>query len=133
MIELAVKTVITAAGISPARKHDIGLLLKQVEPASLRREFSEMIRVSGVSTEEISAWHVKANYANDVERQWADAEAQVTGMVQLAHNMAALARDAFTDAGGSHLLCQEIDEALDVLRREAPQLTGAEIVSSITG
>ena len=128
VIELAVKTVITVAGISPAHRHDIGELLKQVESASLHRELSEIIRAASVSIEEMSAWHVKANYANDVEQQWADAGVQLPGMVQLAHDMAVHARDAFTAAGGSHLLCQEIDEALAVLRREAPPLTGAEIV-----
>ena len=128
VIELAVKTVITVAGISPAHRHDIGELLKQVEPASLRHDLSEIIRASSVNTEEMSAWHVKANYANDVEQQWVDAEAQLPGMVQLAHDMAVHASDAFTAVGGSHLLCQEVDEALAVLRREAPPLTGAEVV-----
>ena len=127
-IEVAIKTVIVTSGISPARKHDIGELLEQVEPASLRHDLSEIIRASSVNTEEMSAWHVKANYANDVEQQWADAEVQLPGMVQLAHDMAVHARDAFTAVGGSHLLCQEVDEALAVLRREAPPLTGAEIV-----
>ena len=128
VIELAVKTVITVAGISPAHRHDIGELLKQVESASLHRELSEIIRAASVSIEEMSAWHAKANYANDIEQQWADAGVQLPGMVQLAHDMAVHARGAFTAAGGSHLLCQEIDEALAVLRREAPPLTGAEIV-----
>ena len=127
-IEVAIKTVIVTSGISPARKHDIGELLEQVEPASLRHDLSEIIRASSVNTEEMSAWHVKANYANDVEQQWVDAEVQLPGMVQLAHDMAVHARDAFTAVGGSHLLCQEVDEALVVLRREAPPLTGAEIV-----
>ena len=111
-----------------AHRHDIGALLKQVESASPHRELSEIIRAASVSIEEMSAWHVKANYANDVEQQWADAGVQLPGMVQLAHDMAVHARGAFTAAGGSHLLCQEIDEALAVLRREAPPLTGAEIV-----
>ena len=128
VIELAAKTVITAAGISPAHKHDIAELLKQVEPVSLRRQFSELIRASGVSAEEVSSWHVKANYANDVEQQWADAEEQVSGMVQLAHDTSAFARDAFANAGGSRQLGEEINEALTVLRQEAPPLTGAEIV-----
>ena len=127
-IEVAIKTVIVTSGISPARKHDIGELLEQVEPASLRHGLSEIIRASSVNAEEMSAWHVKANYANDVEQQWADAEVQLPGMVQLAHDMAVRARDAFAAVGGSHLLCQEVDEALAVLRREAPPLTGAEIV-----
>lgn len=63
-----------------------------------------------------------------MEQQWADAEEQVPGMVQLAHDAAAFARDAFTNAGGSRQLCEEINEALTVLRQEAPPLTGSEIV-----
>ncbi len=126
--EVAVKTVIALGGISPIRTHDIKDLLGQVRPRSMRQEMAAIVESCGVGPEAVSAWPVKATYANDVEVQWIDAEAQMPGMVQLAHDLAACANRAFAAAGGDAVVSRRVRSALSDLRQEAPEFTGAEIM-----
>ena len=130
--EVAVKTVIALGGTSPARTHDIEDLLAQVrsrpmrqELATIVEEMAAIVESCGVGPEAISAWHVKATYANDVEAQWVDAQAQMPKMVQLAHDLAVRADRAFEAAGGDPAVSRRVKSALADLRRAAPWFTRA--------
>lgn len=91
-------------------------------------EDSDIDRSSSVPAA-ASAWHVAAGYSNDIDRKWADAQAQAAGMVQLAHDCSACAGRAFRRAAGGARpdLSKTVDDALALLRRDGPRLTGVEI------
>ena len=131
VVVAAVKTVIALGGASPAKTHNLAELIRQVEPSERRAQVASLVRASSVPMDSISAWHVKANYANDVETQWADAADQLAGMVQLAHDMAVHADSAFTAAGGDPILSRSAGVALAVLRQDAPAFIGTRIDRSV--
>lgn len=127
VVEAAVKTVIALGGVSPPKTHNLAELLAQIEPPEQRAQVVGLLQVSSVPVDSISAWHVKADYANDVETQWADAADQLAAMVQLAHDTAVHANRAFTTADGDPILTRSVNVALKVLRRDAPLFTGVHI------
>ena len=127
VVEASVKTLIALGGASPAKTHNMAELVDQIEPPERRAQVASRLRGSSVPMNAISAWHVKANYANDVETQWADAADQLAGMVQLAHDMAVDADRAFTAAGGDPALSRSVGVALGVLQRDAPTFTGTQV------
>ena len=127
VVEAAVKTLIALGGASPAKTHNLAELVGQIEPPERRAQVVGHLRGSSVPMNAISAWHVKANYANDVETQWSDAADQLAGMVQLAHDMAVQADQAFTTAGGDPTLSRSVGVALGVLQRDALTFTGTQI------
>lgn len=127
--EVAIKTLIALGG-APARKsHNLAKLVARVEPRPVRAEIAEIIQSSSVPVSAASVWHVAAGYSNGIDKKWIDAEAQAAGMVQLAHDCSVCARRAFTRAagGGWADLVKAVDDALAMLRQDAPQLTGVEI------
>lgn len=130
--EVAVKALIALGGVSSPKIHDLAELAALVEPRSVRAEIAEIVRSSSVPVAAASAWHVAAGYSNDIDRKWADAEAQAAGMVQLAHDCSVCAGRAFRRAvGGARPdLSKTVDDALALLRRDGPRLTGVEIASS---
>lgn len=95
------------------------------EMAAIVEEMAAIVESCGVGPEAISAWHVKATYANDVEAQWVGAQAQMSEMVQLAHDLAAWADRAFEAAGGDPAVSRRVKSTLADLRRAAPWFTGA--------
>ena len=127
VIEAAVKTVIALGGVSPIKTHDLAELVEQIEPPEQRAQVVGLLQASPVPVDSISAWHVKSNYANDVETQWADAANQLASLVQLAHDMAVHADRAFTAADGDPVLSRSAGVALRVLQRDAPAFTGRKI------
>lgn len=127
VIEAAVKTLIALGGASPAKTHNLAELVDQIELPERRAQVASRLRGSSVPMNAISAWHVKANYANDVETQWADAADQLAGMMQLAHDMVIQADQAFTTADGDLALSRSVEVALGVLQRDAPTFTGTQI------
>ena len=129
VIEAAVKTVIALGGVSPTKTHNLAELVDQIEPPAQRAQVVGLLQASSLPMNSILAWHVKSNYANDVETQWTDAADQLAAMVQLAHDMAIHADRAFTAAGGDPVLSQSVGVALGVLQRDAPAFTGRQIDS----
>lgn len=122
--EVAIKTVIALGGVSPTKIHDFEDLIGQIRPRSMRQEMAAIVESCGVGLEAISTWHAKANYANNVEDQWVDARAQMPGMVQLAHDLATRAEQAFAAAGGDPAVSCRVKSAVADLHREAPEFTG---------
>ena len=108
---------------------DLAVVLNDFEPGSVRAEIAGIVRSSSVPVAAASAWHVAAGYSNDIDRKWADAEAQAAGMVQLAHDCSACAERAFRRTVGVARpdLSKTVNDALALLRRDAPRLTGVEI------
>lgn len=131
VVEASVKTVIALGGVSPIKTHNLEELLAQIEPPKQRAQVVGLLQASSVPVDSISTWHVKANYANDVETQWADAADQLAAIVQLAHDMAVHADQAFTAVGGDPILSRSVGIALGVLRRDAPDFTGSQIDQTI--
>ena len=127
--EVAVKALIALGGASPPKIHDLDELVALAEPGSVRAEIAGIVRSSSVPVAAASAWPVAAGHSNDIDRKWADAEAQAAGMVQLAHDCSACAERAFRRAVGVTRpdLSKTVNDALALLRRDAPRLTGAEI------
>ena len=127
--EVAIKTLIALGG-APARKsHNLVKLVARVEPRPVRAEIAGIVQSSSVPVAAASAWPVAAGYSNGIDWKWIDAEAQAAGMVQLAHDCSVCARRAFIRAagGGWADLVKAVDDALAMLRQDAPQLTGVEI------
>ena len=127
VIEAAVKTVVALGGVSPTKTHNLAELVDQVGPPERRAQVVSLVRASSLPMDSISAWHVKSNYANDVEKQWSDAADQLAAMVQLAHDMAVHADRVFTAADSDLILSRSVDMALRVLRRDAPTFTGTQV------
>ena len=99
-IEISVKTVIALHGVSPPHTHDLEVLIKQIPSKPHQAQIAAVLTESGLTLKQISAWHVKANYANDLSTQWEDAKTQMPGMIQAAHAMAIYANTVHTAAGG---------------------------------
>ena len=99
-IEMSIKTVIALHGVSPSHTHDLEALIKQIPSEPHQAQITAILTEAGVATELMSTWHVKANYANDLETQWKDAQTQMPSMIRAAHAMAVYADKAHTTAGG---------------------------------
>lgn len=127
VVEAAVKTVIALGGVSPTKTHNLVELVDQIEPPEQRAQVVGLLQAASVPVDSISAWHVKSNYANDVETQWADAADQLAATVQLAHDTAVHANRAFTAADGDPVLSRSVGVALGVLQRDAPTFTGTSV------
>ncbi len=69
-----------------------------------------------MTTREISLWHTKSNYGNHLEKQWAEAEEQKTGLVNLAEACALLASEAHRTAGGDLRQSNRLQAVLDKIR-----------------
>lgn len=127
VIEAAVKTVIALGGVSPTKTHDLAELVDHIEPPERHAQVIGLVRASSLPMNSISSWQVEANYAHDVETQWADAADQLAELVKLAHDTAAQADRAFITAGGDSTLSRSVGVALRVLRRDAPGFIGSKI------
>lgn len=127
--EVAVKTLVALGGVPSLKSHNLAKLVARVEPRPVRAEIAGIVQSSSVPVDAASAWHVAAGYSNGIDQKWIDAEAQAAGMVQLAHDCSVCAERAFTLAagGGWADFVKTVDDALALLRRDAPQLTGVEI------
>ena len=99
-IELAVKTVIALSGFPPSRTHNLRVLLGEVRSEAWRRELTEIVGASGLVVKDVLAWHALSAYTTDEGKQWRKAEADLTAMVQLAHDAALYADGVFMAEGG---------------------------------
>lgn len=124
-IENALKTLVALEGTSPLKVHDINGLLAQMRDRRLAEGVRRSVASAGLTAEGITKWHAKSNYADDVEVQWVEAEADKTAMVNLAGACAAAAANAYRAAGGDPRLLQLLQKALDRIRRDGPDALGA--------
>ncbi len=126
-IEMSIKTVIAVHGVSPARTHDLEALIKQIPSKPHRDQITTVLVKSGVALELMSAWHVKANYANDLSAQWEDAKAQMPSMIRAAHAMAVYADTVHTAAGGQSSAPGVLTFWLNELKLKAAEGFGVDI------
>ena len=126
-IEISVKTVIALHGVSPPHTHDLEVLIKQIPSKPHQAQIAAVLTESGLTLKQISAWHVKANYANDLSTQWEDAKTQMPGMIQAAHAMAIYADTAHTTAGGQSAAPGVLSFWLDELKLQTAKGFGIDI------
>ena len=115
-IETSLKVLVALEGTSPEKVHDIATLLDQLQDHRLARALRQAVDTAGLTTLEISRWHVKSNYGNYLEMQWAEAEAQKTGLVNLAGACALLATEAFRAASGDSRQSNKLQAMIDDIR-----------------
>ena len=125
-IEASIKVLVSLEGTPPEKVHDIADLLDQLQDRRLVRNLRQAVDAAGLTTGEISRWHVKSNYGNYLEMQWAEAEAQKTGMVNLAGACALLAAEAFRAAGGHSRQLNRLQAVLDNIRAIAYESLGTD-------
>ena len=125
-IETSIKVLVALEGTSPEKVHDISNLLDQLQDLRLARALRQAVATAGLTTLEISQWHTKSNYGNHLEKQWAEAEAQKTGMVNLAGACALLAAEAFRAAGGHSRQLNRLQAVLDNIRAIAYESLGTD-------
>ena len=125
VIENALKTLVALEGTSPLKVHDINDLLAQMRDRRLAEGVRRSVAGAGLTAKGITDWHVNSNYANDVEVQWAKAEADKTAMVNLAGACALAAADAYRAAGGDPQLLRMLQKAMDRIERDGPDALGA--------
>lgn len=118
-VENAIKTVIAVHGVSPEHTHDVQDLVDQIPAGSQRDRINAMLASSGLPTTAASQWHVRAVYSNHIEQQWADAEAQMPGMIRLARDLAVYAEEVFVEAGGASEESGVLATRLAALERNA--------------
>ena len=99
-IEMSVKTVMALQGVSPSHIHNLEKLINQIPSKSHRTQITAILTKSGITLKQISAWHVKANYANDLPTQWEDAKTQMPQMIKAAHAISIYTETAHSKAGG---------------------------------
>lgn len=116
IIEASIKVLVSLEGTPPERVHDIANLLDQLRDQRLATALRQAVDAAGLTTREISQWHVKSNYGNHLEKQWAEAEAQKTGLVNLAGACALLASEAHRAAGGDPGPLNRLQAVLDNIR-----------------
>ena len=119
-IELAVKTVIALSGFPPSRTHNLRVLLGEVRSEAWRRELTEIVEASGLGVQDVLAWHALSAYTTDEGKQWRKAEADLTAMVQLAHDAALYADGVFMAEGGDPAPSRMVHEQIARLRRLPP-------------
>ena len=125
-IEASIKLLVALEGTSPEKVHDIANLLNQLQDRRLARGLRQAIDAAGLTTLEISQWHTKSNYSDYLEKQWAQAEEQKTGMVNLAGACALLATEAFQAAGGDSRQSNRLQAVLDNIRAIAYEPLGTD-------
>ena len=126
-IEMSIKTVIAPHGVSPSHTHDLEALIKQILSEPHRAQVAAILTESGVAPELMSTWPVKANYANDLETQWKDAQAQMPSMIRAAHALAIYADKAHTTAGGRSSAPGALTFWLNELKLKAAEGFGIDI------
>lgn len=115
-VETSIKVLVALEGTSPEKVHDIANLLDQLHDRQRARALRQAIDAAGLTTREISLWHTKSNYGNHLEKQWAEAEEQKTGLVNLAGACALLASEAHRTAGGDLRQSNRLQAVLDKIR-----------------
>ena len=126
VIEASIKLLVALEGTSPEKVHDIAHLLNQLQDGRLARGLRQAIDAAGLTTREISRWHVKSNYSDYLEKQWAEAEEQKTGLVNLAGACALLATEAFRAADGGSRQSNKLQPILDDIRAIAYESIGTD-------
>ena len=125
-IDTSIKVLVALEGTSPEKVHDVANLLKQLQDHRLARALRQAVATAGLTTLEISQWHAKSNYSNHLEKQWAEAETQKTGMVNLAGACALLAAEAFRAASGDSRQSNNLQAVLDNIRAIAYESLGTD-------
>ena len=125
-IETSIKVLVALEGASPEKVHDIADLLNQLQDGRLARGLRQAVDAAGLTTLEISRWHVKSNYSDYLEKQWAEAEEQKTGLVNLAGACALLAAEAFRAASGDSRQSSDLQAVLDTIRVSAYDSLGTD-------
>lgn len=125
-IEASIKVLVSLEGTPPEKVHDIADLLDQLQDGRLARNLRQAVDTAGLTTRGISRWHVRSNYGNYLEMQWAEAEAQKTGLVNLAGACARLAAEAFRAAGGRSRQLNRLQAVLDNIRAIAYESLGTD-------
>lgn len=120
-IEASVKTVMALHGVSPPHIHDLEKLIKQIPSQSHRTQITTILTKSGITLKQISAWHVKANYANDLPTQWEDAKTQMPQIIQAAHAISVYTEKAHNTAGGKSSAPGVLTFWLNELKQKAAQ------------
>ena len=118
-IEASIKLLVALEGTPPEKVRDIANLLNQIQDGRLARGLRQAIDAAGLATLEISRWHVKSNYSDYLEKQWAEAEEQKTGMMNLAGTCVLLAIEAFRAAGGPSRQSSDLQAMVDNIRATA--------------
>ena len=118
-IENAVKTVIALGAVSPPRWHDLEDLTQKIRDPGVVEQISAVLSASGVPIDKMSEWHVKANYANEIEDQWTDAAAHMPGMIRTAHTLAVYVSGLFREAGGDVREINRLQMSLSELEENA--------------
>ena len=116
VIETSIKVLIALKGIPPERVDDIANLLNQLQDRRLAGNLQQIINAAGLTTREISQWQIKSNYANDLEKQWAEAETQKTGLVNLAGACTLLAEGALRAAGSHSRQLNRLQTVIESIR-----------------
>ena len=125
-IETSIKLLVALEGTSPEKVHDIANLLDQLQDHRLARALRQAIATAGLTTLEISQWHTKSNYSDYLEKQWAEAEVQKTGLVNLAGACALLATEAFRTASGDSHQPNRLQAVIDNIRAIAYESLGTD-------
>lgn len=125
-IETSIKVLVALEGTSPEKVHDIANLLTQLQDRRLAKGLRQAFDAAGLTTLEISQWHTKSNYADYLEMQWAQAEVQKTGLVNLAGACALLAAEAFRAASGDSRQSSDLQAVLDNIRAIAYESLGTD-------
>lgn len=125
VIENALKTLVALEDTSPMKVHSIDDLLAQMRDRRLAEGVRRSIASAELTGASVAAWHVKSNYGNDVDTQWAEAEADKAAMVSLAGSCAFAAADAYRAAGGDPRLLRSLQKAMDRIEQDAPGTLGA--------
>lgn len=118
-IENAVKTVIALGAASPPRWHNLKDLAQMIQDPGAFEQISAILSASGVPIKKMSEWHMKANYSNEIEDQWADAARHMPGMIRTAHTMAAYVSGLFRDAGGDPRAINMLQTNMSELKKQA--------------
>lgn len=118
-IEASIKLLVALEGTPPEKVRDIANLLNQMQDGQLVRGLRQAIDAAGLATLEISRWHVKSNYSDYLEKQWAEAEEQKTDMMNLAGTCVLLAIEAFRATGGHSRQSSDLQAMVDNIRATA--------------
>ena len=125
-IEASIKLLVALEGTSPEKVHDIANLLNQLQDHRLARGLRQAIDAAELTTREIWLWHIKSNYSDYLEKQWAEAEMQKTGLVNLAGACALLATEAFLAASGDSRHSNRLQAVIDNIRAIAYESLGTD-------
>ena len=130
LIESSIKTVTATHGVSPKHTHSIENALKQIPVRGQRDQLAEMVKSSRVPMGDISKWHVRSNYTNDIKKQRSEAEAQAPALLQLAHDCATYADSVFRQAGGVPESPKRLENRLRDMRGNAQEGLGVQVLNN---